>query len=47
MVPPNCIYYDGDRRYVKVYDEAAKTSRDVDVTVGINGRGQHSCYRRY
>lgn len=37
MVPPNCIYYDGDRRYVKVYDEASKTSRDVDVTVGLTG----------
>ena len=37
MVPPNCIYYDGDRRYVKVYDEASKTSHDVDVTVGLTG----------
>ena len=37
MVPPNCIYYEDGRSYVKVYDAAAKTSRDVDVKVGLSG----------
>ena len=36
MVPLNCIYSEGKRRYVKVYNEQSKESRDVDVTVGLS-----------
>jgi HlyD family secretion protein len=35
IVPLNCIYTDGKRRYVKVYNEKTKESRDVDVTLGL------------
>lgn len=35
IVPVNCIYFEGKRRYVKVYDEKTKSSRDVDVTLGL------------
>ena len=35
MVPLNCIYNDGKRRYVKVYNEKTKESKDVDVTIGL------------
>ena len=37
MVPPNCIYYEDGRSYVKVYDEATKVSKEVDVKVGLTG----------
>ncbi|WP_299446481.1 efflux RND transporter periplasmic adaptor subunit [uncultured Phascolarctobacterium sp.] len=36
MVPLNCIYSQGKRRYVKVYNEKTKESRDVDVTLGLS-----------
>ncbi len=35
IVPLNCIYSEGKRRYVKVYNEKTKESRDVDVTLGL------------
>ena len=35
MVPLNCIYTEGKRRYVKIYDEKTKNTKDVDVTVGL------------
>ena len=35
IVPLNCIYTDGKRRYVKVYNEKTKETRDVDVTLGL------------
>ena len=34
-VPLNCIYSEGSRRYVKVYNEKTKETRDVDVTLGL------------
>lgn len=37
MVPSNCLYYDGDKRYVKVYDPKTGSSRDVEVTTGLVG----------
>lgn len=36
MVPLNCIYKDGKRSYVKVYNSKTKESRDVDVEVGLS-----------
>ena len=36
MVPLNCIYTEGKRRYVKVYNEKAKETKDVDVSVGLS-----------
>ncbi len=36
QVPLNCIYTDNNRKYVKVYDAKTKTSKDVDVTVGLS-----------
>ena len=36
MVPLNCIYSEGKRRYVKVYNEKTKESKEVDVTVGLS-----------
>ncbi|MGM9583540.1 MAG: efflux RND transporter periplasmic adaptor subunit [Phascolarctobacterium sp.] len=36
MVPVNCIYNEGKRRYVKVYNEKTKETKDVDVTVGLS-----------
>ena len=35
MVPLNCIYNDGKRRYVKVYNEKTRETKDVDVTIGL------------
>ena len=35
IVPLNCVYSDGNRRYVKVYNEKTKETRDVDVTLGL------------
>ncbi len=35
IVPLNCIYSEGKRRYVKVYNEKTKESREVDVTLGL------------
>ena len=36
MVPLNCIYTEGKRRYVKVYNEKTKKTKDVDVSVGLS-----------
>lgn len=36
MVPLNCIYRDGKRSYVKVYNAKTKESKDVDVTIGLS-----------
>ena len=36
MVPLNCIYTEGKRRYVKIYNEKTKETKDVDVTVGLS-----------
>ena len=36
MVPLNCIYTEGKRRYVKVYNEKTKETKDVDVFVGLS-----------
>lgn len=36
MVPLNCIYTEGQRRYVKVYNEKTKETKDVDVSVGLS-----------
>lgn len=36
MVPTNCIYYDKNRRYVKIYNEKSKETREVDVKLGIS-----------
>ncbi len=36
QVPLNCIYTENNRKYVKVYDVKTKTSKDVDVTVGLS-----------
>ena len=35
IVPLNCIYSEGNRRYVKVYNEKTKETRDVDVKLGL------------
>ena len=35
IVPLNCVYNDGSRHYVKVYNEKTKETRDVDVTLGL------------
>ena len=35
MVPITCLRSEGKKRYVQVYDEATKTSRNVYVTVGL------------
>ena len=35
IVPLNCIYSEGSRRYVKVYNEKTKETRDVDVKLGL------------
>ena len=36
MLPLNCIYTEGKRRYVKVYNEKTKETKDVDVSVGLS-----------
>lgn len=36
MVPVNCIYADGKRRFVKVYNTKNKESREVDVKLGLS-----------
>ena len=36
IVPLNCIYTEGKRRYVKVYNEKTKETKDVDVSVGLS-----------
>ena len=36
MVPLNCIYVEGKRRFVKVYNTKTKESRDVDVKLGLS-----------
>jgi HlyD family secretion protein len=36
MVPLNCIYTEGKKRYVKVYDAKTKKTTDVEVTVGLS-----------
>lgn len=35
IVPLNCIYSEGKRRYVKVYNEKTKETKDVDVKLGL------------
>lgn len=35
IVPLNCIYNDGKRRYVQVYNEKTKETKEVDVTLGL------------
>lgn len=35
IVPLNCIYSEGNRRYVKVYNEKTKETRNVDVKLGL------------
>ena len=35
IVPLNCIYSEGSRHYVKVYNEKTKETRDVDVKLGL------------
>ena len=35
MVPITCLRTEGKKRYVQVYDEATKTSKNVYVTVGL------------
>lgn len=36
MVPLNCIYVEGKRRFVKVYNTKTKESREVDVKLGLS-----------
>ena len=36
MVPLNCIYVEGKRRYVKVYNTKTQESREVDVKLGLS-----------
>lgn len=36
MVPTNCIYFDKNRRYVKIYNEKTKETREVDVKLGLS-----------
>ena len=36
MVPLNCVYIEGKRRFVKVYNTKTKESRDVDVKLGLS-----------
>ena len=35
IVPLNCIYSEGNRGYVKVYNVKTKETRDVDVKLGL------------
>lgn len=35
IVPLNCIFNDGKRRYVKVYNEKTKEMKEVNVTLGL------------
>ena len=35
IVPLNCVYSEGSRHYVKVYNEKTKETRDVDVKLGL------------
>ena len=37
MVPQNCIFYDGGRKYVKKYDSQTKQETEIDVEVGMTG----------
>lgn len=36
LIPQNCIHWKDDITYVKVYNEATKASRDVEVKLGIS-----------
>ena len=36
MVPLNCVYIEGKRRFVKVYNTKIKESREVDVKLGLS-----------
>ena len=36
IVPLNCVYADGKRRFVKVYNTKTKESREVDVKLGLS-----------
>lgn len=35
IIPINCIYVEGQRRYVQVYDEKTKKSREVNVQIKL------------
>ena len=37
MVPQNCLFYDGGRKYVKKYDAKTKQETEIDVEVGMTG----------
>jgi HlyD family secretion protein len=37
MVPQNCIFYDGGRKYVKKYNPQTKEETEIDVEVGMSG----------
>ena len=37
MVPQNCLFYDGGRKYVKKYDPKTKQETEIDVEVGMSG----------
>jgi HlyD family secretion protein len=37
MVPQNCLYYDGGRKYVKKYNPQTKEETEIDVEVGMAG----------
>ncbi|MBR4909536.1 MAG: efflux RND transporter periplasmic adaptor subunit [Acidaminococcaceae bacterium] len=37
MVPQNCIFFDGGRKYVKKYDPQTKQETEIDVEVGMSG----------
>ena len=36
IVPLSCVYADGSRRYVKIYNEKTKATREVDVQLGLS-----------
>ena len=37
MVPQNCIFFDGGRKYVKKFDPQTKQETEIDVQVGMSG----------
>ncbi len=37
MIPQNCLFYDGGRKYVKKYDPKTKQETEIDVEVGMSG----------
>lgn len=42
IVPLNCIHFEGKRRFVKVYNEKTKESKEVDVTLGLSSDSEVS-----